>query len=145
TLFKGYSAGAVRSLLYAAVENPQREARGFPTANPFTSQFVQVQSPYAKIGQFYDRMEDLTNLNRRRESEGLSSLNRQEQRLVTLYDEWQEIDSKYRSRRGKVTRNKSLSEAARQRAYDRLYEARSREQTKMLERIRDVLGKPAGS
>lgn len=144
TLFKGYSAGAVRALLYAAVENPARQERGIPVANPFVTQFVQVQSPYARTSQFYDLMEDLTDLNRRREAGGIGTLNNNERRLLAIYDEWQEYDNDYRRRRGRITRNDRLNDAAKQHAWGVLYDERQARQHQFLERIRRQMGKPTG-
>lgn len=135
-LVLGYMVGAPRLVIQVA------EKDSAPAA---LSRWIYRQ-PYDKAwkSQFYDAQDQVDMLAKRRNANALNNPTEEERKLLSIWSDWEQVESELKSRRGKVTRNNSLSEKAKAKLYEKIQLTKDAYQADVVRKIRQARGLSSG-
>ena len=142
TLMRGYPLGPATLIWNGQVENKYAREKGRPTTNPLIAQLYAGYAPSARYFQFRGALDE-TDLLLKRYSTGERDFTSEDRAALAWRRWWDEQDAQLRADKGKITRNKGLTEAAKLQRKEELQRKREQAQILALYRYREMTGQPA--
>lgn len=141
-LIKSIPMGAFSQALNGMVDVPFRREQGKDVPNPVTGQYLTGYSPYGISSQFYDVLDDATDAQRKKNAGG--KLNEEERKELLWLNWWTGIDKDLRKEKAAITRDKALTEQAKERRRAEADAKRERFQSQAVVLYRTSKGLPVG-
>lgn len=141
-MIKSIPMGAFSQALNGMVDVPFRREQGKSVPNPVTGQYLTGYSPYGISSQFYDVLEDSQEAQRKLNAGG--KLSEDERKEIMWLRWWDVQDKELRKEKAAITRDKTLSEQARERRRAEADAKRQRVQAQAVVLYRTSKGLPVG-
>lgn len=141
-MIKSIPMGAFSQALNGMVDVPFRREQGKSVPNPVTGQYLTGYSPYGISSQFYDVLEDSQEAQRKLTAG--DKLTEDERKEVMWLRWWDAQDKELRKEKAAITRDKTLSEQARERRRAEADAKRQRVQAQAVVLYRTSKGLPVG-
>lgn len=141
-MIKSIPMGAFSQALNGMVDVPFRREQGKSVPNPVTGQYLTGYSPYGISSQFYDVLDDSQEAQRKLNAGG--KLSEDERKEIMWLRWWDAQDKQLRKEKAAITRDKTLSEQARERRRAEADAKRQRVQAQAVVLYRTSKGLPVG-
>lgn len=141
-LIKSVPMGGFSQALNGMVDVPFRREQGKSVPNPITGQYLTSYSPYGISSQFYDVLDDAQEAQRKLTAG--DKLDESERKELMWLTWWKSQDKALRAEKAKITRDKSLSEQAKEQRRAAADAKRQRVQSQAVVLYRTSKGLPVG-
>jgi hypothetical protein len=143
-MLQGYMTGIPGMVLSGFIDDPFKKEQGKTVTNPVARRFFRDFTTDGAKAQFYNAQEEIMTLRRRVSAGEREDLTEEQQELLRLGDQWDKINSEFKSRVSKVSKNKTLSEEEKVKRRKEIYKQKEPYMFDFVRRYRMIVGKPTG-
>ena len=143
-MLQGYMTGIPGMVLSGFIDDPFKKEQGKTVTNPVARRFFRDFTTDGAKAQFYNAQEEIMTLRRRVSAGEREDLTEEQQALLRLGDQWDKINSEFKSRVSKVSKNKTLSEEEKVKRRKEIYKQKEPYMFDFVRRYRMIVGKPTG-
>lgn len=138
-LLRGYVVGAPR--MFLNVVEAKGKDEDFSLMGEVFHSFYRADNGKAWKSQFYGMIDQTEVLKRKINAGVITELTDQQAQLLNLRQRWEEYSNELSNRKRKVTNNKLLTDAIKNRKYDTLQKIKDAIQAEFVVEVRKILGK----
>lgn len=142
TIMHGYPLGPGTMAINGLIENPYKKSKGYAVDNPLWQQVYAGYSESSIYFQFQRALTDTDDL-KKEFNVGNKEFDAKQRKMLAWRNSWDDVDKELHTQKAKITRDKTLTEAAKAQRVKALQTKREQATTLALYRYRIETGQPA--